>query len=272
MVADIKPYRQAHLFYSLSIIIPWVFWGVAAYLSHEPSGRFLALSGAISLLGLLAPLAIALILILPNDYLRKDFLGRIFNLNSVPSEYLLLAVFLMPVSILIAQSISLLFGFSADQFQFRGGYTFSSGIFPVWFLLILAPTIEELAWHSYGTDCLRSRFNLMKTSLLFALFWGIWHLPLSFIKDYYHSNLIESGIIYSVNFLVSLFPFVIIMNWLYYNTNRNILVSIIFHISAGYFNEIFATDPMSKVIQTGLLILLSIYLIKTDNTFLLNTK
>jgi membrane protease YdiL (CAAX protease family) len=83
---------------------------------------------------------------------------------------------------------------------------------------------------------------------------------------------VESGHIYSVNFLVSLFPFVLIMNWLYYKTDRNILVAIIFHISAGYFNEIFATHPMSKVIQTVLLILLSIYLIINDKAFFFKNK
>ena len=39
------------------------------------------------------------------------------------------------------------------------------------------------------------------------------------------------------------------MNWLYYKTNRNILVTVIFHITAVYFNEIFSTHPNSKCIQ-----------------------
>jgi len=86
------------------------------------------------------------------------------------------------ISILAAQTISLLFGYSINQFALRGSYTFSSAIFPVWFLLIAAPLLEELTWHSYGTDCLRSRFNLFNASLLFAIFWAFWHFPLSFIK------------------------------------------------------------------------------------------
>jgi membrane protease YdiL (CAAX protease family) len=178
----------------------------------------------------------------------------------------------MPMSILAAQLISLFFGYSLTQFEFRGSFTFTSGIFPVWFLLIIAPIIEEFAWHSYGTDSLRKNFSLLNTSLLFALFWGIWHLPLAFIKDYYQSNLVESGLIYSLNFLVSLFPFVLIMNWLYYKTNRSILIAIIFHVSAGYFNEIFTTHPMSKVIQTVLLLVISICLIIQDKSFFLKYK
>jgi hypothetical protein len=111
---------------------------------------------------------------------------------------------------------------------------------------------------------LLTRFNLLNASLLFALFWAFWHFPLSTIKGYYHSNLVESGWIYSLNFIVSMIPFVLIMNWIYYKTNRNILLTIVFHITAVFFNEIFATHPMSKVIQTGLLLIVSVYLVIRD--------
>lgn len=264
---DIKLYRHTHIFYFLSIVGPWTFWLFVAYLSHSYPNEYGTIISVGGFLGLLTPLVVASALILPNELLKKDLLGRIINLQTANPKYLSIAFLLMPFSILTAQLISLFFGYGIQQFQFRDGFTFSSGMFPVWFILIIAPLIEELAWHSYGTDCLRNRFSLLKTSLLFSVFWGIWHLPLSLIRDYYHNNLVESGILYSANFLVSLFPFVLIMNWLYYKTNRNILIPIIFHISAGYFNEIFATDPMSKVIQTGLLTLIAIHLIIQDKTF-----
>ena len=107
--------------------------------------------------------------------------------------------------------------------------------------------------------------------MVFALFWGIWHIPLSFINDYYHSNLVETGWLHGVNFLVSLFPFVIIMNWLYFKTGRSILSAIIFHITAGYFNEIFATHPDSKVIQTGILIVVAIILVWKEKQLFFGT-
>jgi len=268
----LKQYKQSLLFYTLSIIIPWILWFLAAYLSHTTNEVFINLSSTIGFAGLLAPFIVSLFLILPSKELKQDFIGRFFNLKTVKLYYIIIACTLMLVSILLAQAISLVFGYSLEQFQITGSYTFTSGVFPVWFLLIIAPVIEELAWHSYGTDCLRTRFNLFNTSVLFALFWGVWHIPLSFIKDYYQSNLVESGLLYSLNFIVSLFPFVIIMNWLYYKTNRNILIPIIFHITAGYFNEIFATHPMSKVIQTVLLLLLSAYLLLNNKEFFFNSK
>jgi membrane protease YdiL (CAAX protease family) len=266
---SIEKYRHPVIFYSLSIAIPWTFWFAAAYLSHiSPTSQFLAVAVSIlGVVGLLAPLLIALWLIWPDPDLRNDIKHRVFNLRSAQPIYIFLACFLMLGSILLAQAISLLFGYSADQFNISGKTSFSAGIFPGWFLLFLAPLIEELAWHSYGTDCLRVRMNLIKASLLFAVFWAFWHMPLSFVKDYYHSNVAATGLLYSLNFAFSLIPFVILMNWLYYKTNRNILVAVAFHITAGCFNEVFATHPDSKVIQTILLSLLSIALVLKDRDF-----
>lgn len=262
----IKSYKSPLAFYLLSIAIPWSLWFLSAYLSHkEPITPSLEwATGITSFTGLLAPVIIALFFMLPHKELKKDFLGRFFNFKQIKSQYILITCVVMLISILSAQAISLFFGYSADQFQLRGSFTFNSAIFPVWFLLLAAPIVEELAWHSYGTDSLLSRMNLFTASLLFAIFWAFWHFPLSSIKDYYHSNLVESGMVYSINFVVSLIPFVFIMNWLYYKTNRNILLPIIFHITAVFFNEIFNTHPMSKVFQTGLLLIVTAYLVIKD--------
>ena len=265
----INKYQHPVLFYSLSTLLPWTCWFIAGYISHiTPGTNTLTLAaGGFAFLGLLAPNIVALLLILPDQELRHDMLGRFFNFKGVKVKYWLAALFFMLGSILLAQAVSLLFGYSATQFRLAGSFSFTSAVFPVWLLLIAAPFLEEIAWHSYGTDCLRSRFSLFTTSIMFALYWGIWHFPLSTIKDYYHSNLVESGLIYSLNFFISIIPFVLIMNWLYYKTDRNILIAVIFHITAGYFNEIFQTHPMSKVIQTVLLIIFSIYLILKEKDF-----
>lgn len=264
----IQKYRHPILFYSLAIIIPWLFWFAAGYLSHiTPSNNlYVVVSSLLGFLGLLSPMVIAFSMIVPDKELRGDLLNRLFRFKRIKPIYLFFTFFLMLISLLLAQGISLLFGYSPDQFKLSGGFTFTAGIIPVWFILIIAPLIEELAWHTYGTDCLRKRFSLFNTSMMFAIFWAIWHFPLSGIKGYYQANLVESWI-YSLNFAVSLIPYVLLMNWLYYKTNRNILVAIVFHISAGFFNEIFLTHPDTKVIQTLLLLILTIFIVIRDQDF-----
>lgn len=267
MNADI--YKKTGLFFGLATLIPWTLWFLAGYISHIEADSTIPQLWAsiIAFLGLLAPVILALYFAGSNKLLAIDFRSRIFNFKGVKSTYVVLAFILMPFSILLAQAVSLLFGYSIEQFQFTESFSFTSGVFPVWFILIIAPLLEELAWHSYGTDSLRSHFNVFNTSILFALFWGIWHLPLTAIDNYYHSNLAEEGWIYPLNFLVSLFPFVLIMNWIYYKANRNIILPIIFHIAAVFFNEVFATHAMSKVIQTCLLLVFALYILVNDKAF-----
>jgi hypothetical protein len=267
-------YKQPILFYSLSIGIPWTLWFLAGYISHltPVNNTYTLISSIIGFIGLLSPALVAFFMTIKNPGLRNDILGRFVNFKNIKPVYLILTCFLMLSSILLAQAISLLFGYSPSQFVITGHFTFTSGIFPVWFILIIAPVLEELAWHSYGTDSLRNKFNLFNTSLIFAIFWALWHLPLSFIKGYYQSNLVESGWIHSLNFVISLIPYVLLMNWLYYKTGRNILVAVVFHISAGFFNEIFATHPDSKVIQTGLLLVLTVFVVLKDKDFFFNRK
>jgi len=270
----LNQYKHPLLFYSLATLIPWACWFSAGYISHLPeAGPFdNELISTLGLIGLSSPVLITWWLVTRNPSLRHDILARLLTLRGVKPRYLLFTLFFMLISILLAQAVSLLFGHSITQFQITGHFTFTSGVFPVWLLLIVAPMLEELGWHSYGTDCLRNRFNLLKTSLIFGLYWGIWHIPLSSINNYYHSNIVETGWIHGVNFLVSIFPFVLIMNWLYYKTGRNILITVIFHITAGYFNEIFATHPDSKVIQTALLTVFSIVLIVREKDFFLRLR
>lgn len=268
--STIKQFNHPLLFYTLATIIPWSFWFVAGYISQliPYQEKNLQIASILSFIGLLAPLFVVYGLIAKNKKLKQDVSKRFFNFKGVKSRYIILSFLIMPISIIIAQAISLLFGYSPDQFIITGNFTFSSGIFSVWFLLIIAPMIEELAWHSYGTDSLRSRFNLFTVCMIFGLFWGIWHIPLSTIRDYYQSNIVHEGWIYGLNFLVSIYPFVILMNWLYYKTNRNILVAIVFHITAGLFNELFAPHSDTKIIQTILLcILATIIMVRNKEMF-----
>lgn len=242
------------------MLIPWILWFTVAYISHLPgqSSFLIFIQALLAILGLLAPTFVAAYLFLSDKELFNDLKKRFIRQKGFSPIYTILAFSLIFVSIVLAQLISLIFGHSIDQFYISGSPSFTSALLSPWFILLFAPVVEELAWHSYGTDALRQRFNLFTTSIIFALYWAFWHLPLSFIDGYYHSNVVEEGLLYSLNYVFSLFVFVILMNWLYYKTNRNIFITIIFHCSANVSNEIFATHPDSKVIQTVLLLIVTI--------------
>jgi membrane protease YdiL (CAAX protease family) len=274
MPAMVERYRRPLAFYGLATAIPWTLWALAGRISHiEPSTPLLTVAeSALGFLGLLGPVIVAFALIAKDPVLKADLFERLFHVRSVRPLYWVLAGSLMLASILLATGLSLLLGYSPTQFQLAAHASFSFGPVPVWFLLILAPIIEELAWHSYGTDCLRSRFNLFATCMIFAVFWGLWHAPLALIKDYYQANLVHTGLLSTLNFPLSIIPFVLIMNWLYYKASRNIWIAVVFHVTAGYFNELFQTNPDTKVIQTGLLMIVAVFLVIRERDFFFERK
>lgn len=268
---NIEKYQHPLKFYLLATLIPWAFWFLAAYMSYiTPPTKLINTSvSLLGILGLCAPLGVVLMMSVANHQILNDIKSRLFNFKAIRPRYLWLTCFLMLGSILLAQAISLLFGCSVDQFTFAGESSFAGGALVGGFWLIFAPIVEELAWHTYGTDCLRQRMSLLYTSLLFGVFWALWHFPAFLVKGYYQNNLEAQGIIYSINFMMSVFPFVIIMNWLYYKADRNIVVAIVFHLTGNFFNELFNTDPDSKIIQTILLTVLAVILILSDKKFFL---
>jgi membrane protease YdiL (CAAX protease family) len=266
----IEKYRHPFIFYSIAVLVPWALWFICAGISHSvlwDNPAWVTFGSLLGLLGLLAPMIIAFILILPDKEMRDELISACTNFKDVKLKWWAFT-FLFPFAvILLAQAISLLFGYSTEQFKFVEKFSFSAGIFPAWFMMILAPIFEEFGWHTYGTHCVRRRFNLFTTCFIFGLIWGIWHMPLSFIKDYYQNVLMRTGVIYSINFIVSVIPYLIIDNWQYYKVKRNMGLQIGQHFTFGYSMEIFRTHPDSKLIHTLLLCIFCVVIVIKDRKF-----
>ena len=258
-------YDRPVLFYTLATVFPWAFWFSAAYLSRldAQTAAVQWWTAAFGVCGLVAPALVVVFLVRRRSDLRADILQRL-RPRRIGRFYLAVTLLLLLGSILAAQAVSLAFGYSLEQFQFRGGFTFTAGLLPVWFTLIGAAVFEELAWHTYGTDALIRRMSVFTASMVFTVYWALWHLPLSFIEGYYHNEVVQSGWIHTLNFPLSMIAFVILMNWLYFVTGRSILIPAIFHITANLANEIFMTHPDTKIIQTGLLLIVAAVVVVTN--------
>src|SRR5690625_7729216 len=111
--------------------------------------------------------------------------------------------------------------------------------------------------------------NVFAASMLFTFIWFLWHIPLAFIDGYYHNEVVESGLLHTLNFPASMIAFVVLMNWLYFRSGRSILIPMIFHISATFSAEMFLTHPDSKIIQTVLLLIVCVFFfVKAGTLFL----
>lgn len=259
-------YDRPVLFYVLATAIPWAFWFAAAYLSHLPeqTPAVQVWTAVLGLAGLVAPVFVVVGLVRNRPELRADIRQRLVWPKGVRWGFVAGALVLLLASLLAAQAISLLFGYSADQFLLRDGFTFSAGLLPVWVTLLGAALFEEVAWHSYGTDALVTRMRVFTASMLFTVIWALWHLPLAFINGYYHSEVVETGWLHTLNFPLSMIAFVLIMNWLYFRTGRSILITVVFHATANVVNEIFMTHEDAKIIQTALLLIVAAIVVVRD--------
>ena len=259
-----KPFK----FYFVTYLITWVALFTAAYFSYNENLAFYKY--VFIFIGILIPFTVTLFMIYGsgNDELKKDFLNRLTNLKLIRPKYLLILL-VIPFALFLATAISLLFGQPVEQFTLSPGFSLvGSQAVTVLIAVILAPMFEEMGWRGYGVDSLtRKGRSLLISTLLFALLWGLWHTPLFFIKGYYQYEILQAGLIYAVNFYVSVFPVAFLMNWLFYKNGRSIVITFLFHCVINLCSAMLQTDQFTKCIFTLILIAISVIVLLKDKPF-----
>jgi uncharacterized protein len=269
---ETKPFSKPARFFLITFLITWISWFIAAWLSYQPGMQGLQLLFMVP--GLLAPFIAVGVMIsgAKNKVLRKDFWDRL-SLKKIKPCYLPAILLIMPFTLFLATALSLLFGQSANQFTLSSEFKIMDGqVLLSILILFLAPTFEELGWRGYGVDSIRSKFNLFKTTLIFALIWALWHLPLFFIRGYYQNELWNTSIVYVINFFVSILPATILMNWLYYKNNRSIPAAILSHFTLNLFSVLFQTEQFTKCLITIILLVISMVIILKDKAFFFTSQ
>jgi len=260
------PYAQFYhpvWFYLITILTAVVIGPIAAHLSQKWQAPLILLS-------LCIPCITALTMIYGSHQsaLIGDFHHRLLLFKFNP-KYLLMILFLMPAIVCLATGISLLFGYTTDQFVFSKAFGVMKGwaILGIILPLLLAPLIEELGWRGYGVDSLRVNFNLFTTSVIFGLLWAIWHLPAFFIEGYYQNQLWHENKIYALNFFVSVFVVAFLINWVYYKTGRSIPAIVLFHAVLNFSMMALNTQQFTKCIATLVLCIITIFVIVNDRSY-----
>jgi uncharacterized protein len=255
-------------FFLITMLAALVLCPVANYFSSQSGLEKYQLPLLLLSLSVPCITALAMIYTTSDGILVADFWKRVL-LFKINAPYLLFILLLMPCVICVATWISLFFGFSAEQFSITKGMSAMKGwaILGIAIPLLLAPLIEELGWRGYGVDSLRAYFNLFKASVLFGFLWALWHLPTFFVKGYYQNELWHLGIVYVINFFVSVFVVAILMNWVYYKTDRSIPAIVLFHAVLNFSSMILRTEQFTKCIATTLLCAIAIAVVVCDREY-----
>ena len=161
----------------------------------------------------------------------------------------------MPLSVLVSVGLSLLLGGSPDQLQLADEFSFRTGFVPVFLLLLMAATFEELGWRGYAYDSLQAVLPQRSADLLFGLLWSLWHLPLILVKDSYQYVIFQDNPWFAINFFVSIIPLGIIISRVCVANQKSIPAAILFHFVINLSQEALNISQTTKCLQTGVLTL-----------------
>jgi membrane protease YdiL (CAAX protease family) len=89
-------------------------------------------------------------------------------------------------------------------------------------LLIGGALGEEPGWRGYALPRLLAKSSGMTASILLALAWAGWHLPLWWIAD------VPCSFPF---YVIGIIPLTILFTWLHRNTNESVLIAMLFHAS-----------------------------------------
>jgi uncharacterized protein len=239
-LAGERPVRRVALYFALTFLYTWTFWGLAVAL-----GLRWPEAGAILLLALggIGPALIATFFVSRGD--RREGAGafwrRAFDWRRVPPRWFLVALFVPFVPPLLARLWPIEQG-SAPGLELGGAAlaTFVIGV--------LAGIAEEPGWRGYALDRLQAAYPALAASLVVGVGWALWHLPLFFIAGTYH-NLLGLGTPAFWLFFVALVPGSVVYAWVYNNANRGILAVVLFHALGNVAGEVLSPEGAQRVVE-----------------------
>lgn len=205
-------------FVVLTYIISWALW-TPLVIYQRDSRMFL-------ILGTFGPTLSALLLTLISNG-RADLralLGRLFIWRVSIFWYLI--SFLVPaVIVLLAIGLHILLGGAVPEFKnFAQWYL----VIPVFlYVLFFSVLGEEIGWRGYALPELQANYSALTASLIIGVIWGLWHIPLWWIKGNLHQQ------IPLTLFMLQIIAFSIIYTWMYNNTRGSLLIVLLFHTASN---------------------------------------
>jgi membrane protease YdiL (CAAX protease family) len=160
----------------------------------------------------------------------------------------LVAILLMPISLLLGAIVTILMGQSVTWVSFLNIFELI-GLIAITFLYTFfygAGTNEEPGWRGFALPRLQLKFSPLLASLILGLIWGFWHTPI-YLPQY------DSIFQYAI-FLLNTVKIAVILTWLYNRTGGSVLATALLHtignISFEFLPATFASDFIQIAIMT----------------------
>jgi len=213
-------------FFIIAFVVAWFFFITASLLSD---GQLSTFSRLLIFIGAISPglVAISLRAITKGSAGVKLLINKISFKDTKIVWYLFAFTFIAFIKGLAALIFFLLYD-SWPQFGTTPWYVMLFGIaVSMW-----AQAGEEIGWRGYALPLMSKKFGLALASILLGIIWAIWHLPLFYIAAADTFN--QSFPLY----LLQVTGLSVIMAWLFWKVNGNLLPLMIFHAAINNTKDI----------------------------------
>jgi membrane protease YdiL (CAAX protease family) len=139
----------------------------------------------------------------------------------------------------------------------------SVGLLAVYLLALMVNGFgEETGWRGFALPHLQRRYRPLNASLLLAIGWAGWHLPLFFIVDSFRTFSAAT----LPGFLIGLACGAILLTYVYNGTGGSILIVALWHITYNMTTATVAGKGMIAAVVSTLVILWAVVLVIGDLT------
>jgi len=238
----IKRY-QILLFFLLTLATSWAIWILATVAKIYGGTSVLAPEGLIGGMARWLPGLVAILLSF--IIFGKSGIGNLFQPIRIWRVGLFWYIFALLFQIIV------FYGGKVIDTLLGNFYEVTSPLYSVYGAqaTLMAPMVvlfafpgafaEELGWRGYVLPRLQNRFTALLSSIVVAIFWGAWHIPLLIYFGDLGVNDYAGYALAVVNFI----PVAIIYSWIYNNTQGSLLLVTLFHIGQQLSNNLLGALP-----------------------------
>ncbi len=97
-------------------------------------------------------------------------------------------------------------------------------------MIFTGATGEEPGWRGFALPRLLERTTPLKAGLLLGSIWGLWHLPLWFLRPYSGAALL----LYILAFNLYIISLTLLMTWIYLHTSHSLVPMVLAHFAPNF--------------------------------------
>jgi membrane protease YdiL (CAAX protease family) len=192
----------------------------------------------------------------------RDLARRILDPSRVAGRWWAVILLFFPALTLLAGSVAGALG-SSSSLDFSHTLTLVTNplslVGLMAFTLIIGPLPEEVGWRGYFLDRMQTRFSALPASLIVGFLHWSWHLPLFLLPGYWAAFGTTPPSPLNLAFVV--LPATVLYVWVYNNTGRSVLATILFHFTGNFSGQFFGISEIATTYRLVLALVAVVFIV-----------